>query len=144
MPAEIEPIRLANAFVDRTDAPAAIFVVDGPTRSFRRIRMLARGRIADRLHVFPGTPAELFEPGLTELRDLGTRLPIVVTETASAEGHAPGHSKADWITQLFDYLNRQGDVRGVLWFHERKERDWRVNSSPAAETAYRRAVAKLR
>ena len=61
MPAEIEPIRLANAFVDRTNAPAAIFVVDGPTRSFRRIRMLARGSIADRLHVFPGTPAELFE-----------------------------------------------------------------------------------
>ena len=57
MPAEIEPIGLANAFVDRTDAPAAIFVVDRPTRSFRRIRMLARGRIADRLHVFPGTPA---------------------------------------------------------------------------------------
>lgn len=61
MPVEIEPIRLANAFVDKTDAPAAIFVVDGPTRSFRRIRMLARGSIADRLHVFPGTPAELFE-----------------------------------------------------------------------------------
>ena len=57
---ELEPIRLANAFVDETDAPAAVFVVDGPTRSFRRIRMLARGTIADRLHVFPGTPAELF------------------------------------------------------------------------------------
>ncbi|GAB2615072.1 hypothetical protein GCM10009696_20940 [Kocuria himachalensis] len=90
------------------------------------------------------TPAELFDPGLAELRGLGTRLPIVVTETASAEGHGPGHSKAEWISQLFDYLDRQGDVRGVLWFHERKERDWRVDSSPAAETAYRRAVAKLR
>ena len=79
MPAEIEPIRLANAFVDRTDAPAAIFVVDGPTRSFRRIRMLARGRIADLLHVFPGTPAELFEraaqpdaPSPDELRTIAT------------------------------------------------------------------------
>ncbi len=57
---ELEPIRLANTFVAETDAPAAVFVVDGPTRSFRRIRMLARGTIADRLHVFPGTPAELF------------------------------------------------------------------------------------
>ncbi len=57
---ELVPIRAANAFVDETDAPEAIFVVDGPTRSFRRIRMLARGEIADRLHVFPGTPAELF------------------------------------------------------------------------------------
>ena len=57
---ELVPIRAANAFVDETDAPEAVFVVDGPTRSFRRIRMLARGKIADRLHVFPGTPAELF------------------------------------------------------------------------------------
>jgi hypothetical protein len=58
---ELEPIRAANAFVAEVDAPAAIFVVDGPTRSFRRIRMLARGTIVDRIHVFPGTPAELFE-----------------------------------------------------------------------------------
>jgi hypothetical protein len=89
-------------------------------------------------------PAELFGPGLDVLRSLGTRLPIMVTETASAEGHGPGHAKADWITQLFDYLTRQGDVRGVIWFQERKERDWRVNSSSAAQTAYRHAVAQLR
>jgi hypothetical protein len=58
---ELEPIRAANAFVAEVDPPAAVFVVNGPTRSFRRIRMLARGTIVDRIHVFPGTPAELFE-----------------------------------------------------------------------------------
>ncbi len=89
------------------------------------------------------TPAELFGPGLDELRRLGTRLPIVVTETASAESHEPGRSKADWIAQLFDHLSRQGDVRGVIWFQERKERDWRISSSPAAQAAYRHAVAQL-
>ncbi|MEX5236807.1 glycoside hydrolase family 26 protein [Kocuria arenosa] len=88
-------------------------------------------------------PAELFGPSLAELRGLGTRLPIVVTETASAEGDVSGHAKADWITQLFDHLTRQGDVWAVIWFHERKERDWRVDSSAAARTAYRHAVAKL-
>ncbi|MGX5357792.1 glycoside hydrolase family 26 protein [Kocuria sp. KH4] len=90
------------------------------------------------------TPEELLGPGLAELRGLGTRLPVVVTETASAEGRAPGQSKAEWITGLFDYLVRQGDVRAVIWFHERKERDWRVDSSAAARSAYRRAVAGLR
>jgi len=58
---EIEPIRLADELVERLDPPAAVFVVDGATRSFRRIRMLAPGPIIDRLHVFPGTPAELYE-----------------------------------------------------------------------------------
>lgn len=89
------------------------------------------------------TPEELFGPGINELRGLGTQLPIVVTETASAEGHKPDQSKAEWITQLFDYLTQQGDVRGVIWFQERKERDWRIDSSPTAQTAYRQAVAEL-
>jgi hypothetical protein len=75
---EIEPIRAANAFVAEVDPPAAVFVVDGPTRSFRRLRMLARGTIVDRIHVFPGTPTELFEraqrsdgPSAEELSDEG-------------------------------------------------------------------------
>jgi hypothetical protein len=63
---ELEAIRAANAFVAEVDPPAAVFVVDGPTRSFRRIRMLARGTIVDRIHVFPGTPAELFERAAAE------------------------------------------------------------------------------
>lgn len=58
---ELEPIRAANAYVAEVDPPAAVFVVDGPTRSFRRIRMLARGTTVDRIHVFPGTPAQLFD-----------------------------------------------------------------------------------
>jgi hypothetical protein len=60
-PLEIVEIRAANAFVAEVDPPEAVFVVDGPTRSFRRLRMLARGTIVDRIHVFPGTPGELFE-----------------------------------------------------------------------------------
>jgi len=89
-------------------------------------------------------PAALFDPALRALRAMGTGLPVVVTETASAEGAAAGESKARWITDLFDHLQEQGDVRAVVWFHEDKERDWRVDSSPAAEAAYRRAVARLR
>jgi hypothetical protein len=58
---EIEPIRAANAFIAQAQPPEAVFVVDGPTRSFRRLRMLAPGTLSDRIHVFPGTPAELFE-----------------------------------------------------------------------------------
>jgi hypothetical protein len=57
---ELEPIRAANAYIDQVRPPAAVFVVNGPTRSFRRLRMLARGTLADRIHVFPGTPAQLF------------------------------------------------------------------------------------
>ena len=60
-PIELEPIRAANAYIDQVRPSAAVFVVDGPTRSFRRLRMLARSTLVDRIHVFPGTPGELFE-----------------------------------------------------------------------------------
>lgn len=66
-PIELGPIQAANAYIDQARPPAAVFVVDGPTRSFRRLRMLARSTLVDRIHVFPGTPAQLFgrakEPG---------------------------------------------------------------------------------
>lgn len=88
------------------------------------------------------TPADLFAAGLEELRALRSGLPIVVTETGSAEGRLPGQ-KAAWITSLFDHLGEQGDVRTVIWFQEDEENDWRVNSSPSALAAYRRAVARL-
>ena len=57
---ELEPIRAADAFIALVQPRAAVFVVDGPTRSFRRLRMLAPGTLVDRIHVFPGTPAQLF------------------------------------------------------------------------------------
>jgi hypothetical protein len=60
-PIELEPIRAANAYIDQVRPPAAVFVVDGPTRSFRRLRMLARSTLVDRIHVFPGTPDQLFQ-----------------------------------------------------------------------------------
>ena len=88
------------------------------------------------------SPADLFGPGLQQLRALRSGLPIVVTETASAEGEELGR-KAAWIARLFEFLGDQGDVRAVIWFQEDKENDWRVNSSPSALAAYRRAVDQL-
>jgi hypothetical protein len=32
-------------------------------------------------------------------------------------------------------------VRAVVWFHEDKETDWRVNSSSAALAAYRKVAS---
>jgi endoglucanase len=32
-------------------------------------------------------------------------------------------------------------IRAVIWFHARKEADWRVNSSPEALSAFREALA---
>lgn len=87
------------------------------------------------------SPAELFGPGLHRLRELPGDLPIMITETASAEGPRAGSDKADWTAALIDYLVRSERVTGFVWFQAQKERDWRLNSSEQAQAAFQDALA---
>jgi hypothetical protein len=66
--------------------------------------------------------------------------PMLVAETASAEA---GGDKAAWIRSglLETIPSRFPRVRGVVWFEERKETDWRVESSAASLDAFRAAAA---
>jgi hypothetical protein len=87
------------------------------------------------------TPEQIFGDGLNELRTLDPVHPIIVTETASVEGAVSGTDKAAWIRSLVDYLSRQDRVTGFVWFQMNKERDWRFNSSQAAQEAFKEALA---
>jgi hypothetical protein len=71
-----------------------------------------------------------------------TRRPLLVCETASAEG---GGNKGRWVRRAFlrHIPNRFPRVHAVIWFNRHKERDWRVNSSSRSLRAYR-AVAQSR
>jgi glycosyl hydrolase family 26 len=81
------------------------------------------------------SPEEVFGTSLDDLRALSRR-PLVITEVGSAE---QGGSKAGWIRELFDLAVEEG-VRGLIWFQYDKEADWRVQSTPAAAAAFRRAA----
>ncbi len=59
-PFELRTVRAADAYIASVDPPAAVVVADGPTTSFRRIRMLAPGTIVDRIRIFPGDAGDLF------------------------------------------------------------------------------------
>lgn len=86
--------------------------------------------------------AEILGDSLAELRRLDPRHEILIAETASVEGPRSGTDKADWIYGLFDYLATQDRVTGVVWFQAVKERDWRFNSSPQAQEAFRQSVTE--
>jgi beta-mannanase len=64
---------------------------------------------------------------------------VMISEVASAE---VGGSKANWIADaLGDAVpNRYPRVAAVLWFDEKKEADWRIDSSSQASSAFRRAM----
>jgi len=60
--------------------------------------------------------------------------PIIIGEMASSE---QGGDKGAWIDGMLPTLEAQYPLfKAVVWFDVDKERDWRINSSPAALTAF--------
>jgi beta-mannanase len=82
----------------------------------------------------------LFGASYDKLARLDARKPMMIAETASTE---LGGNKASWIRNAFlrEIPARFPRIGAVIWFHEDKETDWRVNSSSAALAAYRKVVA---
>lgn len=79
------------------------------------------------------------------LSDLVSRYPgkpIIVGEFATDEG--AGNAKAQWISEAYRVLLNHPNVVGAVWFNMNKEADWRIESSPAAEAAFRAAMAEPR
>ncbi len=81
----------------------------------------------------------LFVPSYQRLAALSPQ-PIMIAETASAEA---GGDKAGWITEALTQVipNELPRVRAVIWFNQKKERDWRIESSPKSRQAFAAAVA---
>lgn len=85
--------------------------------------------------------AEAFGPPLDALHALAPEKPVALTEIASAE---QGGSKAEWITNMFAEIRRRPYIRAIVWFNLRKETDWRIESSPAAQAAFAAGAATVR
>jgi hypothetical protein len=65
--------------------------------------------------------------------------PIMIVEYASSEN---GGDKAAWIRDAFATMRQMPAVWAAIWFNLIYQGvDWRVESSPAALTAYREAIA---
>jgi beta-mannanase len=93
------------------------------------------GFIADK-SVF-GSPwrsfATAFGPSLDALHALAPDKPVSLAEIAAAQ---TGGDKATWITQMFQEIQRRSYITSVVWFNLRKEADWRIESSAAAQSAF--------
>jgi hypothetical protein len=70
-----------------------------------------------------------------------TQKPLMIAETGSSEH---GGDKAAWITDMFakmDEYETSYGLRGFVWFNHNKETDWRIQSSPGAQAAFRAGVS---
>jgi mannan endo-1,4-beta-mannosidase len=86
-------------------------------------------------------PEDLFGTMLDQLRIACCDKPILVTEVGCAEA---GGRKGDWIARLVDFLSRQHDVMGFVWFEHDKGADWRMTSSPESAAAMASALRNAR
>jgi len=87
------------------------------------------------------TLREVFEPSYRTLQGLSQR-PIMLGEVASVEA---GGDKNTWIRGGFlrAIPNHLPRIKAAVWYDRPQERDWRVDSSPAALDAWRTVVRKL-
>ena len=85
------------------------------------------------------TIGEVFGPSYDKLAAM-TGKRMMIAETASTEF---GGEKGLWIDEglLNAVPSRFPRVQAVIWFHENKETDWRVNSSQASLDAYKKVAA---
>jgi endoglucanase len=86
------------------------------------------------------SPAEVFGASYRTITGF-TDKPFMIAEWGCAER---GGDKAAWIDQFFrDLPSIFPEVDAVVLFSQVDEDDFRVNSSPAALDAYRRAVRSV-
>ncbi len=77
--------------------------------------------------------AQVFQSSYQQLLGVSGKN-ILIMEIASAEA---GGNKAAWITDMFTQLQSgYSRIQGFTWFDINKETDWRINSSPASQTAF--------
>jgi cellulose synthase (UDP-forming) len=78
---------------------------------------------------------------IAHMHALAPQLPIDLAEVGSSQA---GGNKAAWISGMFTYLAGHPEVKSLIWFNLDKQTDWPVQSSRAAEQAFRIGVQSAR
>ncbi len=99
------------------------------------------------------TFTDIFEPMYVTLTHLDATAPVWVTEVGCKEPLEedngsfplasapvdPHHTKAAWIAEMMS-STAFPRMTAIAWFDQRKERDWRLNSSPTSLAAIKQAL----
>jgi beta-mannanase len=84
------------------------------------------------------TFTKIFASTYEELLQI-TSKPVMVAETGCAE---EGGDKAGWITSAYSVELPKSfpEIKAIVWFNQTTQRDWRVESSSAALSAFAQAI----
>jgi beta-mannanase len=80
----------------------------------------------------------LFRDQMRQANKLWPDKPIMIAEFASTE---QGGDKAAWIKEIPAYLKTSmRAIDMIIWFDEKKETDWRINSTPKTLAAFKQML----
>ncbi len=82
-----------------------------------------------------------YKPIYDKLVAINPNKPISISEMACGEFTYNGTGKDTWIYNIFAAIKNAPNVKLYSWFNINKEKDWRVNSNPAALAAFRTAMS---
>ena len=80
--------------------------------------------------------ADVVGAGLDQLAEVSSR-PAYLGEVGCPER---GGDKAAWVRGMFAEVADDPRIRGLTWFDFKKRADWRINSSEASASAFRRGL----
>jgi hypothetical protein len=84
------------------------------------------------------TFSQIFKQTYRDLLRMSTK-PLMIAETGCAE---QGGNKANWITDAYSTQipHNFPKIKAIIWFNQDKQRDWRIESSTTAQSAFANAI----
>ncbi len=70
-----------------------------------------------------------------------SKKPIMIAEMGTGEFDYRGTTKVQWISETFARMKFYPQIKMYVWFHIKKELDWRINSSQEVLAAFQTAMA---
>ncbi len=88
----------------------------------------------------PQTFSQIFQKTYSALVSMSLNKPMMIAEKGSTNQQV---NKAAWITDAFTVQLPKNfpQIKAFVWFNVNKETDWRIESSAAAQNAFRSAMA---
>ncbi|GLV59316.1 hypothetical protein KDH_61430 [Dictyobacter sp. S3.2.2.5] len=82
--------------------------------------------------------AKVFGPTYNDIMKI-TSKPMIISETGTVER---GGNKAAWITDAYsvELPDNFPNIKGIVWFNQITQQDWRIESSSAAQQAFSQAI----
>ncbi len=86
------------------------------------------------------TPADIYARALDELRAINNTKPFIIAQTAAPQRGGCGGDGDQWVQDMFNYLAKDPNVAGLVWFNFNKETNWQIWNGTTVRQGWKNAI----